>query len=205
MRKKIIIPADGEMLNLGLTGRAFILEKIPAYSTPEEVPIITGVPDGVSYPAYPRGIFGNNNRPFSDIQIQGTAESAGDEVMIYSTDECLETSFSVLLNSQYKSVPGTTFTKAASDAVQSLSVIDLMNAEGLLPSILYVSVSPTAGTAGIKWAINADPVQGDDALGSTLIASDQPFQVEDISWMLAFRFIAQVNLETPTINFTPEY
>lgn len=205
MRKTIIIPASGKTLNIGLTGRSFIIENIPVYETPEDVPLIAFNPGGNENPAYPRNVYNNNGQYFNDLIITGTTASAGDELVIYAVDDCLETRFNIVLSEQYKSVPGTTFTKTANDTVQSLSELELIDSEGNLPTKLYVSVSPTAGTGGIKWAINENPVQGNDGLGTQLTANNGVLELIDIAWILAFNFISEVSTETPEVNFTPEY
>lgn len=204
IRKKIIIPAAGKTINLGLTGRSVIIENVPVYETPEDVPVLA-TNTGSSYPVYPRNVYSDNGERFQDLILTGTAQSAGDELDIYVTDECLETRFNIVLSEQYKSVPGTTFTKPANDAVQTLSALELVDADGNLPTKLYISVSPTAGTQGIKWAINTDPAQGNDTIGTQMKPGAEPIELIDVSWMLAFRFIAEIALETPIVNFTPEY
>lgn len=207
MRKTITIPGAGETRNIGVSGRSFIIENIPAYEKPEDVPLIAFNPGGNENPIYPRNVYSNNGQYFNDLIITGTAESEGDELNIFVTDECLETRFNIVLSEQYKSVPGTTFTKTADDTVKSLTELELIDSEGNLPAKLYVTVSPTAGASGtgIKWAINADPVQGDDTRGNPLSPDGTILELKDIAWILAFRFIAETNTENAIVNFTPEY
>lgn len=212
MRKTITIPEAGVTEVYSITGKSILIEVCPKYETAKHVPLL-GFDSGENQlPIYPRSTYefkekGSNGceRDFQKIRITGTSESAGDEIEILSVSDSLGTNLNPIYDAQFRSVPGTTFSKSASNAVQSLDKLELVDDDGNEPTRLYISVSPSAGD-GIKWAINSDPVQGMDSLGTSLNPGESiSLDLKDIEWMLAFKFIAQVEDETPEVNFTPEY
>jgi len=211
MRKKITIPADGETLNIGLAGRSFVVEAINPFSTPAQVPLIITAPYGDDYPAYPRAQFGSFRGRFTDLVIMGTAESAGDELEIYVTDECLKTEFSVQLTDQYR-VEFKEFTVTADNSVQTLPQLNLQNGEGVLPAKVYINVKGGA-TRGVNWRLINNPVQGYGDENSIYLDNDPthtPYEPKSLSLaglksITQFKFVASVNGENPVLNLICEY
>lgn len=208
-RKKLIVPGEGKKTRVNLQGKSFAIELASVYDSPEDVPYIekSGI-DG-EFPCYPRNVYGNDPRNFSDLFLHGTAQSEGDEVHIYVTDDCLDTVFNIVLSEQYSMEPGESDTKQANDSVKQITELDLLNADNELPKIVYISVAPSGvNVDGIKWAINADPVQGDDSLGTQLKAPENGnsgILEFDLKTALALRFIAKTNGQTPLLNYVGQY
>lgn len=207
MRRTITIPDAGVTKPFPVTGRSIIVEKAERYPEEAALPLLGFDSGGEQYPIYPRSTYQyQENRPFQQIQITGTTDSEGDKITLISYRECLPSELNIVYSAQFRHPPGTAFTKSASDAVQELAEVDLVDADGNLPSKLYIAVSPlTTAEDGIKWSINADPAQGEETAGIRLLPEDGLLELVDISWMLAFRFIAQTATETPLVNFIPEY
>lgn len=205
MRKKLTIPGAGETKNFDVTGRSFAIEKISKYSEPSQVPIIRTTPGNQDYPAYNRNSY-NAGEFFTDLIIEGTEESAGDEIQIWVSDQCITETFNIILSESYSTLPGNTIQKTVGDSPGSLTELELQDSEGNLPSKIYVAVSPETGAEnGIKYSFGSNPVQGEETAGMKLNSSMGSIEITDMSWILAFKWIAQTSGETPVINITPEY
>jgi len=221
MRKTITVPAAGKKKVISAEGRSVLVENSGIYNDSDEVPIMKLRP-GVSYPIFPRSqypneITGCGVQSYKKIEIEGTAESAGDQVTLITTDQELELDININFLSTAKSIAGTTSTKAASNNVQQFPELELANADGNLPKRLYIWVVGGA-TRGINYAFNTDPAQGylpgdamywDNDQRNNSAASErtaiEPLEIVGIDWILAFRFIASVAGETPTLVCTAEY
>jgi len=205
-RQPYTIPAAGEFLKIDAKGQAVIIENMPVYDTPEDVPLFHyNSRSNRDQAMFPQSSYGYDPcDEFQSIYIQGTEASAGDTVYLWINDHYVETKINIVFTSQFSTIPGTTFTKTANDVAQSLSELELIK-DGELPSKIYISVSPSAGNDGIRWAIDTDPVQGNDTLGHLLTPDMGVYEIKEIAWILAFRFIAVNNAVPQTLNITPEY
>lgn len=223
MRKTVTIPAAGTSKAFDITGRSLIIESCDIYQTVNDVPTFDFVPGGNNNPIYPRSTYFNvdaTDNIFNQIALHGTAESAGEQVTIYSTNACLAPEININVSQTTKSVAGATFTKSANDAVQSFSDLELTDSNGNLPKRLYIFVAAGGNTKqGINYAFNANPPQGsfadafkwsnmayDDGSGVLQrLRTNEPLEIVGIDWIKKFKFIATVAGETPTLIITPEY
>lgn len=216
MRKTITIPAAGEKQPFSITGRSIMIEQVPVYNNATDVPLMHMAPGGSEYPIYPRSTYPNDNGQFQQLELIGTAESAGDEITLVSTDECLALNINILFNETSKSVAGNTQTKNASDSPQGFSAVEVADADGNMPKRLYIYVIGGT-TRGINYAYGSNPSQGDNAANCYYwdnerdheaagdLITIEPLEIIGIDWILNFNFVATVPGETPTVIWTPEY
>lgn len=223
MRKTVTIPAAGTSEAFDITGRSLIIESCGVYQSVPDVPTFDFVPGGNANPIYPRSTYFNvdaEDNIFNQISLHGTPESAGDQVTFYSTNACLSPEINVNVSQTVKSIAGATFNKAASDAVQQFSELELADANGNLPKRLYIYVQSGGGNGqGINYRFDSNPPQGEYAnafqwanleydAGSGVIQrirTNEPLEIVGIDWILKFKFIATVAGETPNLIVTPEY
>lgn len=221
MRKKITIPSAGVTEPFKIRGRSVVVEKASIYDNADEVPLIGFNSGNDQFPIYPRSTyqFQEQCEEFNEVRITGTAESAGDEIILISFREPLQSEINIVYSDSYEITLKDTFTLAASDAVQSIPEVNLANSAGRLPNKIYVFVIGGA-TRGINYAFGASPNQGDgddsslyldndpthDATTAGYVgASKDPLEIEGINFINNFNFIATVATETPNLIITCEY
>ncbi|MCA1760660.1 MAG: hypothetical protein LC658_12905, partial [Bacteroidales bacterium] len=139
-------------------------------------------------PLYNQGIYSKGFDGFPRFAIIGTAESAGDILYLLISDEYLKPDLSPETFQSRRARAGVSFTVASTDAVQTLSEFQIVDANGSLPSKIYVSTR----TNNIAFGFNADPEQ-DGGLGSIIPADGEPLPIEGIQFILGFRFISASN------------
>lgn len=201
MRRKFTIPAAGVTVPIPMTGRSVLIESVNLYLKPEHVPVIGFNSGDNQNPIYPQSSYEYDQGKFNNLTITGTDESEGDEVWIITVNDCLGNVIRIQHRDAYSSEPGSTFTKGATNAVQDLSELELVNDEGDLPKTVYVS--STGGN--IRYCFEEDPNQADPGNAHVLLEDAIPFEIIDISWILAFKFIAEIEDETPNLVVTCEY
>lgn len=206
MRTTITIPAAGSRLTINATGRSVAIEEMNVYPTAADVPILKMRP-GSEYPLYPRSTYPNEDGIFNSLEIVGTAESAGDEITLLSTDECLPLELNIDFSASYLAVAGTTTTETLSDAVFSWDEITIQDANGNMPkSVLVQSLDEP-----IKLAFNVDPDQADPGNAHILNAPDgtfnneNTFEIKGIDFILAARFINATAATDSTLAYTFRY
>lgn len=205
-RQKYIVPAAGEFLKIEIKGMAVVIEEMPTYNTPPDVPTFHyDSKSNQGQAMFPYSTYGFNKcKSFKSIWIKGTADSAGDVVWLWINDEYLETDINIVLTSSKTLDPGATFSIPSDDTVKTIPELSLED-NGRMPKVVYVSVAPSAGD-GIKWSIKADPAQGDDTKGTVLSPGESlPIDLNGLEWIEGFRWIAQTGGQTPLVNFTPGY
>jgi len=135
MRTNVTIPPAGEKKVVNLSGLSVEVEQMPVYSEAAQVPEINFVP-GERYPMYPRSVY-PNSEPFTQIELIGTQEAAGDEVYLISTEQCLQFELNQQFQSTKKYIAGQTKSKASTDASQGLAEVELQK-NGNLPVELFI-------------------------------------------------------------------
>ena len=209
--RKITIPAAGERVTVNQAGLAVVVNSVPIYESVEDRPLLYF--DDFTNPAQDLNpgdtlVPNEQGEQFQRVIIEGTEASAGDDLYLKISTVCMDQEVNPVTNNTFKLVPGATFTKTAGNTVLSFSELELANAEGILPSRVDVSVAPGTATDGIKWALNADPGQGDDTIGTVLKpgANGNSGLIEiPGSSIFAFRFISANNTQTEVVNITPYY
>lgn len=154
MRQTVKIPEAGKKLVVDMTGRSLVIEEMPVYSDVDDQPILNFSPGVNGYPLYPRSTYPNSGE-FKKVEIIGTAAAAGDEITIFSTDQCLDFSININFGTTDLKECGVTFVKVATDAAQGFSDLELQNAEGKMPTSIYVH----ARLNDIGYAFDTDPDQ----------------------------------------------
>jgi len=210
--RKITIPAAGERVTVNQAGLAVVVNSVPIYESVEDRPLLYF--DDFTNPAQDLNpgdtlVPNEQGEQFQRVIIEGTEASAGDDLYLKISTVCMDQEVNPVTNNTFKLTPGVTFTKTANDTVQSLTELELTNADGNLPRRVDVSVSKSAAGTGIKWALNVDPVQGDDTLGTLLSppanGNSGLIEIPGIETILSFRFIAETAANTCVVNFTPYY
>ena len=210
--RKITIPAAGERVTVNQAGLAVVVNSVPIYESVEDRPLLYFDDFTNSAQDLNPGdtlVPNEQGEQFQRVIIEGTEASAGDDLYLKISTVCMDQDVNPVTNNTFKLTPGVTFTKTANDAVQSLTALELINSAGNLPRRVHVSVSKSAAGTGIKWALNVDPVQGDDTLGTLLSppanGNSGLIEVPGIETILSFRFIAETAAASCVVNFTPYY
>lgn len=220
-RKTITVPAAGVSKAVPMTGKSIMILSGPSHFLLSDFAEVSFNDPGARLPAVPRSTFQFEGEDcFERLVVTGTEESAGDELEVLFINGCLGSRINTNILETHKTEAGTTGTKQASDAVQQFTELELVDADGNLPKRLYIFVTGGA-TRGINYAFDADPTQGDGATDASYWNNDAEFnaantayekpkelerlEIEGIDRILKFRFIATVNLETPTLIWDADY
>lgn len=198
-RKKITIPAAGESEIFAFDGVSLIVESIPTYSSPEQVPLLGfGDSSATPQPLYPQSVYVAGSG-FDRIAITGTSESSGDTIYILSTDQCLEEEIN---NNTFGSARATlkaTFSESLDNSIFQLDEMQIVNGSGENPGAMYI----TARGGAVAYSFITDPEQA-DGLGH-ILADQETQKIEGINFITSFKAVAAVADETPEISFTMEY
>lgn len=200
-RKRITVPSAGESEIYYLDGVSIIVENMPNYSGPVQVPTLSfGDSSNNPQPLYNQStyVFG---RGFDRVVITGTTESAGDEIFLLASDECLQEEINSDATASARATLKATFGIVTSDTVDSLTALQLTNDNGDLPSAMYISCRNNP----VTYAFDEEPAQGISGLGHILQNDEDPVKIEGINFIEAFRFRAQTSGDTPTLTLTLEY
>ena len=201
MRLKTKIPAAGVEKSVKLTGRSLIVESAGVYSDAEQVPTFDFNPGAGNNPIYPRSVYVNNEGVFNSIILKGTAESADDEITLYSVDECLTTDLNVDVGSTTKVTLKATFKVAMTDTVKTLNAAQIANSNLDLPSTMFI----TATGAACRYAFNADPGQTVAGDLSHVLKEDETQEIKGAASIENFRFLSAVAAAGGEISFTMFY
>ena len=209
--RKITIPAAGERVTVNQAGLAVVVNSVPIYESVEDRPLLYFDDFTNSAQDLNPGdtlVPNEQGEQFQRVIIEGTEASAGDDLYLKISTVCMDQDVNPVTNNTFKLTPGVTFTKTANDTVQSLTELELIDSNGNLPRRVDVSVSPSAANTGIKWALNADPGQGNDTIGGRLTPAtngNSGILEASLETILAFRFLCETNGSTCIVNFTPYY
>lgn len=200
-RKKITIPAAGSSALVGVNGNSLIIESAPVYSSPEQVPIFFfNDPANLPQPIYPQSIYRSENK-FNRLFVEGTDESAGDVIFILTTPDCLNSEINLNISGQKRATLKASFAVTMTDTAQSLSLLQIQDADGNLPSAMYIT--PTGSAA--RYAFDEAPVQTVDGGVAHAIAQDEVQKIEGINFITAFQFLSATAGGAGVMTFTMEY
>jgi len=216
--KKITVPPAGVSKSFKMNGNTIKVAGAPSYKSSQVAPKLSFNQEGELLPLELRAQWPfYSDKPFENIVVTGTAESAGDQLYLISLNGCSEPKIGAEPSEITKSIAGQTKTKTASDSVQQFSDLELANAAGDMPKKIYIWVVGGA-TRGINYAFNSDPSQGYLPSDSMYYDNDQrnnsttsertsivPLEIVGIDWIKSFRFIASVNGENPNLVWTADY
>jgi hypothetical protein len=191
MRVTTTIPAEGIQKPVKLTGRSLIVESSGVYTKVSEVPTFSFNPGSKGNPIYPRSVYVNSEGLFNQIVIEGTAESEGDEITLYSTDECLTTDLNINLIETVEKVIGDSQEEVLSGTVFQFSALSILNADGKSPSSVYL----TATGGPVHYAFNVDPEDDSGNLYSVIAVDEVPIEISGLNNILNLRFL---NADTTT-------
>lgn len=206
-RQPYTIPAAGEFLKIDAKGQAVIIENMPIYDTPEDVPLFHyNSKSNRGQAMFPLSTYGFDLcEEFGSIYLQGTDASAGDTVWLWINDQYLETKINIVFNAQFETTPGETDVIACDDTSKSIPAISLPNADDQMPKKVYISASGASGVAdgGIYYSFTRAAGRTNN---SHFLANDQdPIPIEGLNWIEALRFTAGTPGETPNLVYTLEY
>jgi hypothetical protein len=204
MRVKETIPAAGQKKTVSITGVSLIVEQCSIYQSADDVPTFNfiGRDENISnLPIYPRSRYTNNGCEFNQIELIGTAESAGDEVSLLSLEDFLTTDININVGATKKAIAGQTFAKTSTDAAQGLTELELER-NGVLPSSIYIS----ARTNDINWGFvdgGSSPDQNDN--WHVLLTDAEPIEIQGIDFILKFQFASQAAGTAGNLIVSTEY
>lgn len=204
-RSKVTIPGAGESKSIGLTGKSIYIESVPSYPTPDDIPRLSFNDPGDQLPALIRSSFMYPpDGCFDNLIITGTAESAGDEIIIFSTNACLQDQINPNAQETSKAIAGNTFTKTMDGTVQQLTELELVNDNGDLPASVYLSAQ--GNNISYRWndGNGSDPTE-DSNSDHILYAGNDPIEILGINFILNIKFVGEVAGQTPTLVITPRY
>jgi hypothetical protein len=198
-RIKVNLPEAGKDLKVKITGVSVIVENCNTYS-PEQVPTFSFDKGPADQPIYPRSQYPSEGG-FNSITIQGTEQSAGDEITLLSTMDCLQLDLNISFDQSYRAGAGISFVKTADGTVRSLSDLEIEK-DGVLPSKIYISAR---GNDAI-FAFNANPVaDGGTDLGTVLAAEGEAVPVEGIEFIRGLRFKEKITGSPAEVTIHLEY
>lgn len=200
-RKTIEIPPAGESQAIELTGQSVIVESVPNYSVPEDIPLLSFNEPGYQLPAKIGNKFQFPEKgEFNNLVITGTSESAGDSLTVWTSKNCAEDELNTNVNLTTKSIAGTTFFIQMDGNPKQIQENDVTNSAGDLATSIYIS----ARNNDINYSWNFSP--GTDGLQShLLVAGRKPIEIVGIDWILTAEFINAVLGQTPNLIITPRY
>lgn len=212
--KTVIIPSDGESINVSIKGRSIYIVLAPPVTDFTDAPVISFQQAGTGdFPGqtgnkmpYTKGV--ESNGFFSQVVVTGTSESAGGELILLPLDFCVEPFINPDLSTTIKSSCGVDFEVSVIDAVKSLSDPELINAEGKLP----VSITVQARSEPIAYAFDVNPDQGHfgkilqpPAIAAGGGRSGDLLEILGIDFIRKFRFISAQNLVEAFLQVTLRY
>jgi len=199
-RKKVTIPSAGDSQVFELRGVSIIVEDMPTYSNPDEVPLLSfGDSSNTPQPLYGQSVYQSDDG-FERIAITGTSESAGDILYLLASDQCLAEDININVAGSGRATLKPTFKKDMTDTPQALGLIDITNARGALATAMYV----TPVDSDCRFAFDSDPQQGADPRAH-VIKQDETLKVEGINFIEAFRFLSSTASGGGSLTFTLEY
>lgn len=200
-RKKVTIPAAGSSALVGVNGNSLIIEASPVYSSPEQVPLFYfDDPANLPQPIYPQSVYRSENK-FNRLFVEGTTESAGDVIYILTTPDCLNSEINLNLSGLKRATLKASFSVTMTDTAQSLTALQIVNADGNLPSAMYIT--PTGSAA--RYAFDSAPVQTVAGGVAHAIAENEVQKIEGINFIEAFQFISATAGGAGEMTFTMEY
>lgn len=200
-RKQFTIPAAGTNEIFNLDGVSLIVESLPVYSNPVEVPILKFQDtNNAPQPLYPQSTY-TFGKEFQRVILEGTTESAGDTIFILTTPQCLQEEINVNTAGDRRATLKDSFSIVMSGTAQSLSTLQIQNAAGQLPTAMYIT--PTG--SGCRYAFGVAP--GATAGGDTahFIAENEVQKIQGINFITAFQFIESPTGAAGELTFTMEY
>lgn len=94
MIHKITIPPAGETRQEEITGRSINVFEAPIYPSVDDIPYFDFIPGRKQKLITPKSQYPNSEK-YTSIEIYGTAASAGDQVVLESTDVCVQYSMNM--------------------------------------------------------------------------------------------------------------
>jgi len=211
--KKITVPPAGVSKAFKMGGNTIKVAGAPGYRNSQVAPKLSFNQKGELLPLELRAQWPfYSDKPFENIVVTGTAESAGDQLFLISLDGCAEPKIGAEPSEITKRIIGETKTKDASNSVQQFSDLEISNNDDELPQSLYIFVVG-GSTRGINYAFNTDPSQGYSATDGAYWDNDPQhdpseldlLKLNGIDEIQSFRFIATVANETPTLVYFGEF
>lgn len=168
-RVQITIPAAGTFEKITYGGKGVIVESIPVYKTPEDVPLLKLQDlNQPGQPIYPQSKYTHQgNNAFESFYVLGTAESAGDEVYFLVSDVCITAEINTNTSDLLTPYPGQTKLFTATNAVQTFSPADYI-LNGRFPVAMYVTPQFTGGALQMLYSFGIDPVNATPPFGNAL-------------------------------------
>lgn len=100
-RFNVKVPAAGQKVRVNATGCAVIIEDMPIYQKPEDVPLMR-LPQTAEMPMYPRSSYSNQGEVFNFIDIYGTGASEGNIIWLVTTDNPIPDDLNINFQDSYK-------------------------------------------------------------------------------------------------------
>lgn len=197
MRKKVTVPAAGERQEFAITGRAIIIEACPEFR-PETLPVLSFEDAGDNKPIYLRHVYNAGGQQFHRVVITGTAESAGAEIWLFSTNDCLKESFGDATGN-LKAIAGETLQKTTGDTPATLDAVDYIKDE-MFPVSMYLS----AHENDVVFSFDSAPNQSGN--GHLLKAGETlSLEILGIDFIEKFQYMSAVSTSPATLNITFRY
>jgi hypothetical protein len=198
LQKKITVPAAGVNTIIPVGGCAVTVEKMPSYRPDQEVPILKfDDENGSPQPLYVTSTYVNQGgKEFRRIVIEGTAASAGDEIVFLISDVPIQPYLNINYVQQQQVIPGVSFFKAGTDVAQTLSPAEY-NVNGLNPTRLTIA----ADVHPVSIAFGVNPNQSGNGI---LIGVGEVYIVEGLGFIQTLRFINRTAGDNAVVTFTAE-
>lgn len=203
---------EGETVSTNVTGLNCVILESPLAKDRAKTPkLFFDSLQNEEFPAFEESVLGKSDcTKFERVIVKNDGEAGGQNVQLLITG--LELERKVEVPPSIAPDLKATFSKGASDSVQSFSSAELTNSNGLLPVRANIFVVDGA-TAGINYAFGKDPVQGLGNADSMYLDNEPqrstaemfPLQITGTVFIQEFRFISAVATETPNLIVTFEY
>lgn len=188
-RFKVTVPAAGQKVRVNATGYSVIVESMPVYDKPEDVPLIN-FQGSREAPLYPRSVYSNDGEQYGFIEVTGTAASAGDTLYLLASESCKDDEVNILFNQTVRATLKNTFVIGATDVPRFFADLEMIDDSGAYPARMYIA-SQGGNNPGIRYSFGEDAsaTQG-YLLGDTVII------VEGINFIKAFNFVTATATES---------
>lgn len=204
-RRIITVPADGEYKVINQRGCGVIVSQAPVFEQYSEFPLFHfDDKGGNEIEVFPESKYG---QPFEKLFIEGTAESEGTIVVLYISQDKVETDLNPFIASKKTNdrelTPGTTFNESITDATV-VTLTDSQKYKGGAAGTgdaQALIITPESYPIRIAWGTdpsNATPL-------GNLIEAGQTERIVGFNFIDDLRIISAVPNTTAEVSFTAEF
>lgn len=200
-REVVTVPAAGTFKPISRSARIVVVESMPAYAGPDARPgLYFDSKSGERQPLYNQWTYSSIDG-FGKLWLEGTAESAGDQIYLLLSDSCADDQINPNTEQLTKAIAGQTISEVSTNNAKALNILQLAK-DDLKPSSVYISARNNAINYGFVDG-GASPDQSDSWF--YLAPEDPPIEIQGIDFIEKLQY-ASAAVDTPgELVISPEY